>query len=141
MALALIVLAVGSIAAGYAGFPRALGGSNRFERFLEPSFTVRQGDVPSAGLQADVEGAETATEGLEVGLMAVSTVVALGGIRTRLLLFLKNPRAADDVANRFAGLHRVLVNKYTSRNLRRDDRAADSRLSRRTGSGRASTSV
>src|SRR5437867_4190943 len=38
MAFALIVLALGSIAAGYAGVPRALGGSNRFERFLEPSF-------------------------------------------------------------------------------------------------------
>jgi NADH-quinone oxidoreductase subunit L len=112
MALALIVLAVGSIAAGYAGFPRALGGSNRFEHFLEPSFTVRQGDVPSAGLQADVEGAETAAAGLEVGLMAVSTVVALGGIGLAFFFFLKNPRAADDVANRFAGLHRVLVNKY-----------------------------
>ena len=38
MALALIVLALGSVAAGYAGLPRALGGSNWFERFLEPSF-------------------------------------------------------------------------------------------------------
>src|SRR6185436_19998808 len=95
MALALIVLAVGSIAAGYAGFPRALGGSNRFEHFLEPSFTVRQGDVPSAGLQADVEGAETAAAGLEVGLMAVSTVLALGGIGLAFFFFLKNPRAAD----------------------------------------------
>ena len=38
MALALIVLAVGSVVAGYVGLPRVLGGSNRFEQFLEPSF-------------------------------------------------------------------------------------------------------
>ena len=40
MALALIVLAAGSILAGYVGVPHALGGSNRIERFLEPSFTA-----------------------------------------------------------------------------------------------------
>ena len=39
MALALIVLAIGSVVAGYVGLPHALGGSNRFEQFLEPSFS------------------------------------------------------------------------------------------------------
>ncbi|HWT46327.1 MAG TPA: NADH-quinone oxidoreductase subunit L, partial [Vicinamibacterales bacterium] len=38
MAFALIVLAIGSIFAGFVGVPQALGGSNRLERFLEPSF-------------------------------------------------------------------------------------------------------
>ena len=40
MAIPLIVLAIGSIVAGYVGVPHALGGSNRIERFLEPSFEV-----------------------------------------------------------------------------------------------------
>src|SRR4051812_6817985 len=40
MAIALIALAIGSVLAGYAGFPSALGGSGRFEQFLEPSFTA-----------------------------------------------------------------------------------------------------
>ena len=62
--------------------------------------------------QVDLEEAETATAGLEVGLMAVSTVVAVGGIGLAFFFFLKNPQAADDMANRFAGLHRLLVNKY-----------------------------
>ena len=43
MAMVLIVLAAGSIFAGYAGVPHALGGSNRIERFLEPSFTAEAG--------------------------------------------------------------------------------------------------
>jgi NADH-quinone oxidoreductase subunit L len=38
MALALIVLAIGSVLAGFAGVPHILGGNNRIERFLEPSF-------------------------------------------------------------------------------------------------------
>ena len=46
MAIPLIVLAVGSVVAGYVGVPHALGGSNRIERFLEPSFEVP--DEPAA---------------------------------------------------------------------------------------------
>ena len=38
MALALIVLAIGSVVAGFAGVPHIMGGNNRIERFLEPSF-------------------------------------------------------------------------------------------------------
>ena len=34
----LIVLAIGSVVAGYVGVPHALGGHNRIESFLEPSF-------------------------------------------------------------------------------------------------------
>ena len=38
MALALIVLAIGSVLAGLVGIPHALGGHNRIEAFLEPAF-------------------------------------------------------------------------------------------------------
>ena len=38
MALALIVLAIGSVLAGFVGIPHALGGHNKIEAFLEPSF-------------------------------------------------------------------------------------------------------
>ena len=39
MAWPLIVLAIGSIVAGYVGLPHVLGGSDWFARFLEPSFS------------------------------------------------------------------------------------------------------
>ena len=42
MALPLIVLAIGSIVAGYVGVPHALGGSNRIESFLEPCFEAHR---------------------------------------------------------------------------------------------------
>jgi NADH-quinone oxidoreductase subunit L len=93
MALALIVLAVGSVAAGWAG----IGG--RFEHFLAPSF----GSAVSEGA---VEG------GPETTLMLVSVVVALAGIGIAAYLFLVNRAAAETVAEQFAGVRRVLLNKY-----------------------------
>jgi NADH-quinone oxidoreductase subunit L len=114
MALALIVLAAGSVLAGYAGFPRAFGGANRFERFLEPSF--RPGGVARAAADVEQESPATATatasEGLELRLMAVSTVAAFGGIGIAAFFFRIRRRAADEMAERFAGVHRVLANKY-----------------------------
>ena len=41
MATALIVLAIGSVVAGYVGVPAVLGGSNEIEHYLEPSFEAR----------------------------------------------------------------------------------------------------
>jgi NADH-quinone oxidoreductase subunit L len=103
MAFALVVLAAGSIAAGYIGLPHAFGGSNRLEQFLAPSFAA--GEV--AG-----EGHEMANDGLELGLMGVSTLVAAAGIGLAVFFFLRNRNAADEMARRFAGIHRLLSNKY-----------------------------
>jgi NADH-quinone oxidoreductase subunit L len=112
MAFALVVLAAGSILAGYVGLPPALGGSGRLERFLEPSFSVT-GRAPARETPAGAEDrAAEASEGLERGLMAVSTLAALGGIGIAVFLFLKNPDAANRLADRFIGLRTLLVNKY-----------------------------
>jgi NADH-quinone oxidoreductase subunit L len=102
MALALVVLAVGSILAGYIGLPHALGGSNRLEQFLAPSLEARAAEG----------GHAAANEGLELALMGVSTLVAAAGIGLAVFFFLRNRAAADQVARRFAGVHRVLENKY-----------------------------
>jgi NADH-quinone oxidoreductase subunit L len=92
MAVALIVLAIGSVAAGWAG----IGG--RFEHFLEPSFGAAAGEA--------VEG------GPETTLMIVSVVVALAGIGIAAYFFLVNRRAADRAAAQLSGVHRLLSNKY-----------------------------
>jgi NADH-quinone oxidoreductase subunit L len=93
MAVVLIVLAVGSVVAGYVG----LGA--RFEHFLEPSFSPQAAEVAAQG-------------GLELTLMAVSSVVAVAGIGIAGFFFLTNRQASDAVARRFSGLHRLLTNKY-----------------------------
>ena len=108
MAMALVVLAAGSIVAGYIGLPSALGGSNRIERFLAPSF----GEVEPAGsvpIQTNGEGEGKAPE---LALMAVSSAVAFAGIGIAAHFFLKRRDAASALADRFLGLRSLLVNKY-----------------------------
>jgi NADH-quinone oxidoreductase subunit L len=110
MAIALVVLAIGSILAGYAGFPSALGGSGRFEHFLAPSFSA------PAAAGGEVAGSEShASEdhvGLELSLMAVSSAVAIAGIGLAFFFFLRNREAARRLADRFGGIRTVLLNKY-----------------------------
>jgi NADH-quinone oxidoreductase subunit L len=133
MAIVLILLAVGSVAAGYVGVPAVLGGSNRIEHFLEPSFRA-PGLEPRAeaseslaesraemvpGNEAKGEGGHEPANGgapgdhaAELGLMAFSSGIALAGIGIAAYFFLRNKGAADRVAASFAGAHRVLLNKY-----------------------------
>ena len=103
MAIALVVLAIGSVLAGYAG----LGG--RFERYLEPSFQVGEG-APAVGVPQEQEAA--AESGLEITLMAVSSIVAVAGIGLAVYFFLKKRQAADRIARQFAGVHHILERKY-----------------------------
>jgi NADH-quinone oxidoreductase subunit L len=105
MAVALVVLALGSALAGYIGVPHALGGSNRLEQFLESSFHA-------GGAVAHGTATAHASAALEFGLMGVSIAAAFGGIGLAAFLFLKRRDAADALAVRFAGLHRLLLNKY-----------------------------
>jgi NADH-quinone oxidoreductase subunit L len=114
MAIALVVLAIGSVLAGYVGVPDALvHGGNRIEAFLAPSFRAPGAEAPAApGLEA--EGAAIGAENIstELGLMAVSTLVALAGIGVATVIYLRRPGTADRLAGRFQGLYRLLLGKY-----------------------------
>jgi NADH-quinone oxidoreductase subunit L len=92
MAIALIALAIGSVLAGYV----SLGG--RFEHFLEPSFGI--------------EVHEASDSSVELTLMIVSSLIAFAGIGIAAYFFLKNCQAAAMMAERFAGVRRLLVNKF-----------------------------
>jgi NADH-quinone oxidoreductase subunit L len=109
MAIALVVLALGSIVAGYIGIPHALGGHNRIDAFLEPSFHAAGAVAIEPAEAAPADGHETATE---LALMGLSTLVAFAGIGLATVLFLRRPAAASALAQRFAGVHRLLLNKY-----------------------------
>ncbi len=132
MAIALVVLAVGAVLAGYVGVPAVLGGSNRIERFLEPSFTAGHAEAAAAGEPAGGAAGESTPEtaapdraepgahgggsahsvALEGTLMGVSTLVAFAGIGLAWLFFLKRRDLADAAAERLPGLHRLLLRKY-----------------------------
>ncbi len=77
MAIALILLAVGSVVAGYIGVPKVLGGSNRIEAFLEPSFAV-PGAEPGTEHAAVTERAGVVARGAEGSAEARPAQAAVG---------------------------------------------------------------
>jgi len=131
MAIPLIVLAIGSIVAGYVGVPHAIGGNNRIERFLEPSFEVSDaGQKLEAGAAQAAEGrgqvrpvaaqethptdAEAAggDESTELKLMALSSGVAVAGILIAGYFWLRNRAAAETMSKRLHGVYTLLLHKY-----------------------------
>jgi NADH-quinone oxidoreductase subunit L len=116
MAIALVVLAIGSVLAGYVGLPNAVvPGGNRIEAFLEPSFRAIGAPEPATA-PGSIEVAEPAASAqehsTELALMGVSTVVALAGIGLAFVIYRRREGMADAIAARFGGLHRLLMNKY-----------------------------
>jgi NADH-quinone oxidoreductase subunit L len=131
MAIPLVLLALGSIGAGYVGVPHALGGQNRIESFLESSFHPASAESAAphsatAGKSLTAEGAAhgspaeatrehgtpAGNESLELTLMGVSSAIALLGIAIAAYFFLMNRALADSVARSFSAVHRTLLNKY-----------------------------
>jgi NADH-quinone oxidoreductase subunit L len=141
MTFPLMVLAIGAIVAGFVGIPAALGGGNTIEQFLEPSFTaqtvaaqpapgVRPNDVVAgaeieqgrtgAGAARALEHAPGAAEesggsvsrGEELGLMALSVLIALIGIALAWKFYVISPEISGQLAERFSGAHKLLSNKY-----------------------------
>jgi NADH-quinone oxidoreductase subunit L len=117
MAIPLILLAVGSVFAGYVGVPHALGGHNQIEAFLEPSFEAHGAAGHEGATAPGDAGAPTAEvahadTGTELNLMIFSSVLALLGIGLAAFFWLRNRRAVDAVARSFAPVHRLLLGKY-----------------------------
>jgi NADH-quinone oxidoreductase subunit L len=116
MALALIVLALGSVVAGYIGVPHALGGHNQLATWLEPAFEAPAVEGPAgAGVEAAAEPALPEEEdhtALELTLMAVSSGIAIAGIALAAFIWLKRRELADRMARSFGGIYRLLLNKY-----------------------------
>ena len=107
MTTPLMLLAVGAFAAGFVGIPVALGGNNAIEHFLEPSFTA------GAGLAEEAEPAVAQlSHAAELGLMALSVLIAVGGIAVAYHLYVRRPERSGQLASKWAGAHRVLTNKY-----------------------------
>jgi len=119
MAFALIVLALGSVLAGYIGVPAGLGGHNELGAWLAPSFAAPVGE---AGAVAGAPAAEATTaegEGhgeehiaLERTLMGVSSAIAIGGLLVAAFIWLQRRELAAQMARTFAPIYLLLLNKY-----------------------------
>jgi len=128
MTLPLMALAAGALVAGFVGVPAALGGNNAIEHFLEPSFAASAavhggavaGEPAEAAAPVEAEageagqGEEAAHEplGVEWALMLLSVLLAVTGIAYAWRNYVIRPEASEALATRFAGPHRVLLNKY-----------------------------
>ncbi|MDP2390317.1 MAG: hypothetical protein Q8N52_08330, partial [Acidobacteriota bacterium] len=122
MAFALIVLAIGSILAGYTNIPHALGGHLALGTWLEPAFQatncgqpVAVGELAGIALADCLPGEGAAVEdhaALELTMMAVSSLVAFAGIGLASFLWLKRKDIPAQMATQFSGVHKLLLNKY-----------------------------
>jgi NADH-quinone oxidoreductase subunit L len=106
MTVPLMVLAVGSVVAGWVGIPHVLGQylghvGNGIEGFLEPV------------LGSGVKGGEGhGSEGMEWLLMAVSVGMAGVGLLVAWSFYLKNRALPERLKSRYRALYTTLLNKY-----------------------------
>jgi NADH-quinone oxidoreductase subunit L len=116
MTVPLIILALCAISAGWLGWPHSLGGSNRFEKFLEPVF-AREAPV----LQAEGESAQLAagrkeeehTSPVEYFLMIFSIAAAVAGFGMAWQASRDAGKGyAEPIAETSPQLYTVLLNKY-----------------------------
>ncbi|HXE90948.1 MAG TPA: NADH-quinone oxidoreductase subunit L [Terriglobales bacterium] len=105
MTMPLVVLAAGAALAGFLGVPAALGGSNRFEHFLEPVFE-RVGKAAEAG-----HG--TAHDPMEYVLMIASVAAAgVGWFLARRFYSGAEKDYAEPMAQAAPPVYQALFNKY-----------------------------
>ena len=128
MTMPLVVLAVLSVVGGWIGWPTFLGGSNRFEQWLEPVFAGGHhvaAAVAGHGGEALGEGAAAAhgavvahggghgNVALERGMAAASLAWGLLGLSLGYLVYSRRTKVADTVRGLAGGWpYRVLLNKY-----------------------------
>ncbi len=107
MTVPLMVLAAGSVAAGWVGIPKVFHFPESWpslEHWLAPVFAGDPRQVAAA--------AEHHSAAAEWGLMALSVALAVGGILLARRMYHQQPELADSMEQRLKPLHTLLLNKY-----------------------------
>jgi NADH-quinone oxidoreductase subunit L len=108
----LVVLAFFSITAGFLGIPHSLGGSNRFERFLEPVF-AREATVAGAEREVPPPAREEKTDPTEYVLMLLSVGAAVAGWGMAGRAYRQAGKGyTEPIAAAAPPVYDVLLNKY-----------------------------
>jgi NADH-quinone oxidoreductase subunit L len=122
MTVPLMVLALLAIVGGWIGWPAALGGSNHFEKWLEPVVARPAGDFtiypPVSGVhelqllisQPPVQPSQGRST--EYALMLASVLIALAGIWLAWRFYIQNPEIPERLAASWPRLYRLIYNKY-----------------------------
>ena len=103
MTVPLIILAIGSVVAGYVGFPAWLGGNNAFEKFLDPVFEPLP--IPH-GPEAEYSSLA------EAGMAAASVAIALIGFGLAYSKYCKRSWEEQREVRQYGSLYPVFLNKY-----------------------------
>jgi NADH-quinone oxidoreductase subunit L len=107
MTVPLVILAFFSITAGYLGVSPSLGGSNHFEKFLEPVFANK---VESAEVPPATEEGPRSTEFL---LMGLSVAAAFAGLLMAKRAYLNaDKNYTEPIAVAVPPVYNVLLDKY-----------------------------
>jgi NADH-quinone oxidoreductase subunit L len=101
----LLVLAFFSIVVGDVSWPKAFGGSEAFDRYLEPVFKSSQ-DFLQASVQPAVHELSSGS------LMVFALLAAAAGILVAYWFYLKFTDWPYRLAERFSGLYNILIHKY-----------------------------
>jgi len=103
----LVILAFFSITAGWLGWPASLGGSNHFEKFLEPVFANRVEATESAPTP------EEGPRGTEYLLMGLSVAAAFAGLFMARRAYLTAGKGyTEPIAASAPPVYDLLLNKY-----------------------------
>jgi NADH-quinone oxidoreductase subunit L len=103
MTVPLMILAVLSIIGGWIGLPLAFG--------IHLPIDIYEWLAPVTG-SIHAEAAGEASHGLEFLMMFISIAVAVTGIGTAFLMYVRRPELADRMAAAFPRLHQELFRKY-----------------------------
>jgi NADH-quinone oxidoreductase subunit L len=103
MTIPLMVLAFLAVIGGFIGIPASLGGSNSFERWLDPVFEKAQLKL---SMTSHVD------HSLEYIFMIVSIIIAFIGFIIALNLYTKKFGLVSKFKKSFGSIHTLLFNKY-----------------------------
>ena len=113
MLVPLVILAVLSVVGGYIGVPEALGGQDRFEKFMAPVFHT---GVTAYSRQEAETFAPLATQherpGSELAFTGVSVLAALLGLFFAWLLYHRRRDLPDKITAALGGLYTTVRDKY-----------------------------
>jgi NADH-quinone oxidoreductase subunit L len=120
MTVPLVLLAAGSVLAGFVGVPAVLGGPNWFHHYLQPAIGPLAGHgealvshaTGTAAHGAAAHGAAHGSSGLETGLMVLSVLAGVVGIAVAYRLYLQKPALHVRIGEKLESLYRLVYNKY-----------------------------
>jgi len=99
MTIPLMILAFLSVVGGWIGLPHL----SLFEHWMEPVV---------APVRAAAEAVEGGWSMVEVGMMLISVLVAVGGIWLAYYIYMEREGLADQLATRWKGLYELVYHKY-----------------------------